>query len=327
MIRLWSSFLYPLVLGFLLGLIFKFYEMKRSYLETKTLWMKLFLEKFVNVVFIKNLKSSPPISRKVEAMNIRSNKEFSEMSKIEKWQHFLRRKFQQMENEYYPIVDDLVQKLADLDGIDVKQIPNLDIAQFSFIKEWQDGNVTSEHVLAILKTLSVDKVAETQLTRRLTNYMLNKENTVVGDYVRPCRSLILKQVVPLYVAYLDMLHKYFEKLVEIDSSQEKVTWIEQICVPDTPMKVRAEDLSLNQVIRQLDHQVIPFNSTRYFVGDNILCLDEELTKGAYAVHWIFAPKCYIDELKRTFKIKDVMDIKQEAQYIQKIIGAYIHGKV
>lgn len=255
-------------------------------------------------------------------MNTSSTK-FSEMTIVERWQHYLRRKFQLLENVYYPIVDDLAQKLSDLDGVDPKSVPDFDIHQFSFIREWQDGDLTSQHVLTILNTLNMEKVATTQLTRRLTNYIFNKQNTIASDYVLPCREMILTRAVPIYILYLEMLRKYFTKLVEVDQAQEKITWIEQMHNSDQSVSMKADDLTLNQVIRQLDHQVIPFNSTRYTVGDNLICLDEEMARGAYAIHWICAPKAYIDELKKQFKITDVMDIAQEADYIKKIIGVYI----
>lgn len=282
---------------------------------------------------MKSLKASPmPLKRVVVMNTISATKQpqFSDMSKIQKWQHFLRRKFQETENAYYPIIDDLTQKLADLELHTRKgelKFPDFDIHQFSFIKDWQDGDKSSRQVYAILKTMDMPLVAETQLTRRLDHYMHGRQETIIGDYVIPCKELVLRKAVPLYAKYLDMLVRYFAKLVEIDQQQEPVTWLEQMHNEDGTIARKIEDLSLNQVIRQLDHQVIPFSDTRYTVGDNIICLNEEMARGAYAIHWLFAPKSYIDELKKQYKIKDVMDIKQEAEYIGKLIGAYVHGKV
>lgn len=260
-------------------------------------------------------------------MDIPSIDIYKKMTVSERWQYYLRRRFQELENIYYPIIDNLTAKLADMEEVNASLIPDLDIPQFSFIKEWQNGDVTSQHVLTILKTMNFEKVAETQLTRRLTNYVHSKEKTLIGDYVLPCCAMISKRAVPLYVTYLNLLCKYFEKLVEIDNSQEKITWIEQVHQPNLLVERKIEDLTFNQVLRQLDYQVIPYNSTRYYIGDNILCLDEELSRGAHAIHWILAPKVYIDHLKTTFNIKDVMDIKQEAEYIKNIIGAYTYAKI
>ena len=324
--------LYLLALGFLLALILKFYEMSCWYSETKTSWTKRFLEVFSNFKSTMNLRALPNTLNRVGPMNTpsKSSLMFANMSKIQKWQHFLRRKFQETENSYYPIIDDLTQKLADLElhtRSGNLKFPDFDIHQFSFIKDWQNGDKSSRQVYSILKTMNMQSVAEAQLTRRLDHYMHNRENTVIGDYVKPCKELILAKSVPLYFKYLDMLVRYFEKLVEIDQAQEKVTWIEQMHNNDGTIAKKIEDLPLNQVIRQLDYQVIPFNGSRYYVGENIIVLDEEMAKGAYAIHWLFAPKGYIDELKRRFKVKDYMDIEQESAYIQRLIGAYVNGKV
>ena len=258
------------------------------------------------------------------------NSDFSDMTKLQKWQHFLRRKFQETENSYYPIIDELTQKLHDLELHTTSgplKMPDFDIHQFTFIKDWQDGDKSSRQVYSILKTMNMQVVAETSLIRRLDHYMENHKAGRVADYVLPVKALILKHSVPLYVRYLDMLVRYFAKLAETDMAQEKITWIEQSHNSGSTITKTIQDLSINQAIRQLDYQVIPFNNHRYSVGNNLICLDENLAKGAHAVHWLFAPKAYIDELKKQFKIADVMDLVQESAYIQKLIGEYINEKI
>jgi hypothetical protein len=324
-----NFYLYPLVLGFSLVLILKFYEMSYWYSGTKTKWMKKFFVWFSNEAFTQSLKNSPEPLKKVVAMNTQSNtraKDFSDMTKLQKWQHFLRRKFQETENAYYSIIDELVLKLQDLE-IHTKRgplaMPDFNIHHFSFIKEWENGEKSTREVYAILKTMQMEKVAVTSLTRRLDHYMENHRSQTVADYVLPCKGLILRNAVPLYVKYLEMLVRYFAKMCETDMQQERVTWIEQMYNSDSTITRKIQDMSVNQAVRQLDFQVIPFNNHKYSVGNNLICLDEDMAKGAHAVHWIFAPKSYIDEMKRQFKIKDVMDLTQEAEYIQSLIGAYI----
>jgi hypothetical protein len=257
-------------------------------------------------------------------MNISSAyKPFEFMSKLEKYQHILRRRFQEVENKYYPLVDDLCQKLSDMEGVDVKKIPDFDLYPFSFIKDWEEGDISSSHVLSILQTMNMEKTAKTTLTRRLSNYLLTNKSPTVADYVNPCVNLIMRDTFPLYVSYLNFLRSYFEKLSEIDRSQEKVTWLEQVHSKDMTVEKRIADLTLNQVIKQLEYQVTPFTTTKYFFGDNVICLDENLAKGEYCIHWIFAPKSYIDELKILFNIKDDMSIKQEANYVSNLIKAYV----
>lgn len=271
--------------------------------------------------------------KKVVAMNIHSttdNLKFANMTKLQKWQHFLRRKFQETENSYYPIMDEFTQKLADLEihtRTGILKMPDFDIHQFSFIKDWQIGQKSSKEVYSILKTMNVSEVAETSLTRRLDHYRANNKTQVIADYIEPVKALILKNSVPLYSSYLNMLVRYFAKLVEADMMQEKVTWIEQLHDSNAKISKKIQDMTINQVVRQLEHQVIPFNNRKYSVGKNLICLDEEMTHGAHAVHWIFAPQVYIDELKKEFKIVDVMSIDQETDYIKSLIGTYINEKV
>jgi hypothetical protein len=258
------------------------------------------------------------------------SKEFSDMTKLQKWQHFLRRRFQETENSYYPIVDELVKKLEDLQvhtRTGPHKMPDFRIHQFSFIKDWEDGDKSSREVYSILKTMDMGKVAETSLLRRLDHYMEDNKSSLVTDYILPVKALILKNSVPLYANYLNMLVRYFAKLSETDMSQEKVTWIEHIEHKSGAITKKIEDMTLNQAMRQLDTQVIPFNNKKYLVGKNIICLDEDMAKDNTAVHFIFGPAGYIDELKTQFKITDVIDIADEMDYIQGVIGAYINEKV
>ncbi len=248
------------------------------------------------------------------------------MSQQEKWQLFLKKKYEEIERAYYPMIDDLTHKLHDFDSIDKKLIPDFTLEQFSFIKDWQDGHVDSQYVLAILKTMEIDKVADTRITRRLTNYMFHKEKSAVADYIRPVRLHMSKVVVPLYKTYLEMLIKYFDKLVEIDKNQEKITWLEQIFSNDAPDRTSIRDYTLNQVIRQLDTQVMGYNEHKYRVCDNLVVFDEELGNGGRAIHWIFAPKVYTELIANDFKVTKKMDLFEEKAYIEKVIGVYLNAK-
>lgn len=247
-------------------------------------------------------------------------KDMHTMTKIQKYQHFLRRRFQEFENAYYPLTDALQQKLASIHGITP---PDLDINQFPFIQDWQDGELSSEQVYKLLKTFNMKNVAETQLLRRMKNFLLKNPIKVVENQIVPCSALIETNAMPAYVSYLNLLLKYFEKLAEVDAGQIKMTWIEQMYHPGGTITKKIDDLYLNQVIRQLESQVLPFNSMKYIIGDNILCLDEECAKDTSAIHWICGPKCYIEGLQETFNVVQTIDIAKETDYIKRIIGEYL----
>ncbi len=271
------------------------------------------------MIFLKSLNSSHITTKKAEVMTVN----FSNMTKIQKYQHFLRRRFQEVENLYYPIVDDLTQKVADLTGNIKHPMPDLTLNQFTFIKDWQYGDLSSSEVAQILKTFKIDDVAKAQLTRRLNNYLLIEKNELVRSYVAPCINLITTNVAEKYESYLRLLINYFDKLVEIDKNQEQITWIEQFYDLDSSVRNRINDMPFNQAIFQLENQVIPYNGTKYYIGDNIVCLNEEAGQGAYAMHYIFAPKCYIDELKDRFKIAERMEFSKESTYLKRLIGVYV----
>lgn len=258
-------------------------------------------------------------------MDTTIKQDFSNMTKIEKYQHFTRKKLQEVENLYYPLVDELEQKLADINEVPEKFIPDFTLYTFSFVKEWQAGLVNTEFVLALLKSMNFQNVAEKQLTRRLTNFIHDKETNCVKtcDYVKEVRKQLIEKAVPAYVVYLGMLTKYFEKMYEIDQLQVKVTWLEQIFHSNGEVRSSVRDLSLNQVYRDLLSNVTPNGSHKYFVGKNVVVFDEDLTEKDAAVHWLFAPQSYIEQLKKSFNVVEEMSLLEEKAYIQKIIGAYI----
>lgn len=250
------------------------------------------------------------------------HKDFSLMSKIEKYQYFLRRKYQHVENTYYPLMDDFEQKLADLRIIDPKEIPDFTIHQFSFIRDWQAGECDTSFVLELLSSMNFPDIAEKQITRRLSNFVAHRSHPVLRDYVNGVRDQLIKSTVPLYNEYLNLLLRYFKKLQEIDESQVKLTWLEQIHRDNGEVVVSATDISLNQAFRHLDTSVIPFSDHKYVVGNNLIVFNEEMDSDM-ACHWIFGPQSYIKELSKMFNVVETMDIAEEKDYIKRLIGVYV----
>lgn len=249
--------------------------------------------------------------------------DFSKMTKIQKYQHFTRRKFQQVENEYYPLIDELTEKMADLR--EVQKIPDFTLYTFSFLKDWQHGVVDTGFVLAILRSMDLKDVAEKQLTRRLTNFILSNEGRcpVSCEYVKDVRDQLIQKAVPLYETYLSMLVKFFQKMHEIDQSQIRLTWLEQTFRHNGEVSTEIRDVTLNQAFRELQSNVICHNTHKYIVGNNLIVFDEDLADEDLACHWIFAPKTYIEQLKTLFQVEEKMDLKTEKDYIKKLIGAYV----
>lgn len=257
-------------------------------------------------------------------MNTTSTK-FSDMSKIEKYQHFTRRKFQEVENMYYPYMDELESKLEDLGEVDPEMIPDFTIYQFSFLKDWQNGDVDSAYVCGLLSNMNFKDVAEKQLTRRLSNYMIGKESKCPQscDYIKTVRDVLVVKAQPLYEKYLEMLFKFFVKMDEIDQAQVRITWLEQIFRKNGEVVLQPKDITLNQAFRELDSSVIPHNDHKYMVGENLIVFDEDLGNEDLACHWIFGPKSYIKLLREQFKVTEYMSVTEEKEYIKKLIGNYV----
>ena len=329
--RLLSTYLYPLLVVLFLVVILKLYELHTWGYQTRQKWMNLYLKKFQSKISFQSLRKWLVLIKRVEPMMLPPIKspDFSKLTLMEKWQYLLQKKFNQVELAYYPIIDNLTQKLSDLDTIDKKLIPDFTIEEFSFIKQWQNGEVDSKYVFDILRLQEKDfeKIAIAKITRRLSNYILHKENSTAIEYVKTVRDKLLVTTVPVYRTYLDMLLKYFRKAVEIDTPQEKMTWIEQIFKSDGTSATRIWDYTFNQTVRQIDTYVLGYNEYRYSVGSNMVAFDEDLTGGVRAIHWICGPTGYINELKNQFKVTKSMDMLEEKEYIKRIIGAFIHGEV
>lgn len=249
--------------------------------------------------------------------------EWQRMPIIQRYQHFMRRKFQEMENVYYPFTDELTQKLDDLGEIHPEHMPDFTLNNFTFIREWQYGDVSTSYVLGLLKGMNLQNVAEKTVCRRLRNFMLGKEKLDSYHYIKVVHDQLQVKCVPLYLKYLEMLVKYFEKMDEIDKKQVRLTWIEQTFKKDGEITSRAREITLNQMFRELDNGIIPHNDHKYVVGDNVIVFDEDQAEDTLACHWIFGPKHYIKLLKTQFKVEETMDLAQEKEYIKKLIGTYI----
>lgn len=290
---------------------------------TETKWTVWHLKNWVRKTISRHLKSLFTISKRAGAMNI-SLTDFEKMTRLEKYQYYSRKRFQEVENHYYPLIDELVKKLDDLGELHPDFIPDFTLHTFSFIKEWQNGEIDTAEVVSLLSKMNFKDVADKQLTRRLNNMMIGRENCVQSaTYVGFVCSTLTEKAVPLYESYLNMLYMYFKKMLEVDQSQVKLTWLEQIWKANGEVSVRATDISLNQLFRSFDTHVIPYNEHKCVVGDNVLVFDEDLGNDDLACHWIFAPKSYIDTLRSRFNVKETMSLAEEKDYLLKLTKVYI----
>lgn len=254
-----------------------------------------------------------------------SQLEWQKMSKVDRYRHFARRKFQKLENMYYSHVDELVQKLDDIGEIDPRFIPDFALYNFSFVRDWQYGEVSTEYAYGLLKDLKLSDVAEKIVCRRLRNFMHNKEKAAPQscEYIKAVHDQLQVKCVPICVEYLNMLVKFFEQMCIIDKHQARLTWIEQIFTNDGEIKTQVREITLNQMFREIDCSIMQNNSHKYTLGQNILVFDEDLADEATACHWIFGPQLYIKQLQTQFKVTEIIKVSEEADYLKKLIGAHL----
>lgn len=287
--------------------------------------LALLLDKFFQS--LNDLLNTTWINPKVKKMQLRtlSQEEFSKMPIVGRYQHFARKRFQEVENIYYSHIDELDQKLRDLNEINEKLIPDFTLHNFSFVEDWQWGDVNSEYVYGLLKGMNLPDVAEKTVCRRLRNFMEGKETSAPDShhYIKAVHDKLKVTCVPAYLNYLSMLRSYFEKMYLIDKTQVKLTWIQQTWGNDGVVKAKVRDITLNQMSREIDAGIMPHNEHKYTVGDNVVVFDEDLLDDGTTCHWIFGPKEYIAQIRQQFKVVEKIDLEDEKDYIRKLIGTFI----
>lgn len=236
---------------------------------------------------------------------------------IENFQTMLQKKFSAVEEKYYAVVDELEQKL---DDIDEEDIPEFTLRNFTFLHQWEAGLISSRAVYDILKDWEPEEVAYLSLIRKLNNYMFAKEKH--ADLMKGVIALVKEQALPEHVKYVNHLINFFAHAAELDSKQIPISWVTVRAAP-TGLDTSCIDMPLNQLIRQLNYGILTSVNQKFYLEDNIICLNERMTKSSVLKsNWIFAPKSYINELKSIYNISEQLDPADDISYIKKLIGEY-----
>lgn len=235
----------------------------------------------------------------------------------------LSKKYDEFETSYNELMDELVEKIKDLEIYD---LPPVEIPQFLFLTEWSNGTKSSQDVLQVLDALNVEDVAKLRVARRLQNYMM--VNDELAEHIKPYLARLAEDAVPLYCQYLNIMKIFFKKASECDEQQYKVTWIEvetKLLEGNTIDSHKfIGDFTLTQTIRQLQECVVPNNMSKYFVGQNVLCFDEELEKGTVTrTHWLFAPSNYARLIQNVLEVKTEVELNVAGPKIKALIAEYI----
>lgn len=232
------------------------------------------------------------------------------VKRINAYQINLSSKFKEIEDLYYDQVDQLYVKFKDLG---IREIPGMELTEFSFVSEWEAGIFSSEDVRDSLDHMDFKQAAKSKLTKKLTALMLEADDELI-PFFKHVIDCIISEVVPKMVTYLEMLQGMFNSLSDIDDEQILVTWIEQE-ISGGQFTTHNNEITFNQLVRQIDTFVSDRVREIYFVADNVVVFDEIPNETSRTINWIFAPKVYIDKLKELYKIKDVLTNPTDLDYL------------
>lgn len=236
-------------------------------------------------------------------------------SKLGLYQRWLKNKFQSIEALYYSHVDELTQTIGDLDEPGVKP-EDFTLTEYSFIQQWEDGMISSAKVYKILDMANLENAAKAKITKRLTNYMFKYD--VLTVHIKPVVSALDGECVELMVEYLTMMKRFFKKMAEIDETQVEISWVQQFFRKDKGVETVTEEMTLNQTIKHIDTFINLPAGQRFYLSDQIIVFDEEIGQEDRAIHWIFAPRTYIELLRVLFNVKEALG-KDEVEFLRNLI--------
>jgi hypothetical protein len=248
-------------------------------------------------------------------------------SNLIRFRDLMTKKFKESEGLYYTHIDDLVEKLADIDIGQTLEQPDFELNQFPFLLDWEFGHISSQEVCESLQHLKPAEVAHKHLTRKLTNYMM--KNDEAREYIKSILPDIKERICPIYTRYIELLQTYFSKLAFEDARQVPMTWLEVTVKPDNSMTTRIDDMPFNQVLNYIDTYFIhDIDQTGFFLGKNIFVIHEtgEPTHGAYTTHWIFGPESYVDMTKHLYDVTNELDLETDGAYINGLIKEFANDK-
>lgn len=237
-------------------------------------------------------------------------------TKLGLYQRWLQKKYSAIEKIYYEHIDELVRYISDLD-IDVKfDASDFELTEYSFIEAWQNGLLTSRRVYEIMEMMDIEQAAKAKITKRLQNHMFAHET--LGNYIKPTLTQLDTQCMDLMVEYLTMLRRTFKKMAEIDDEQIKVTWVQQFFKASKADEIVTEEMTLNQTIHHIATFIDRSAGQRFHLKDQIIVFDEEVGHEDRAVHWLFAPRQYIELLRVLFRVKDELG-DDEIEFLKNLI--------
>lgn len=243
-------------------------------------------------------------------------------SNLRRYQELMAKKFKESEGAYYTVIDDLTQKLGDID-LQGQAVPGFELYGFPFITDWEHGWISATSVHQRLMLMKPEEVAHKHLTRRLTSYMF--QNDMAAEYIKGILPDIKTRICPIYKKYMEMLTEYFRKLSVEDAKQIPLTWLEVHHQKDGSLTTSLKDMPINQAVNHLDTYFLnEITKEGYWFGTNVIVIDEDFptVHGDRTTHWLFAPTAYTHMLKTMYDVVNELDLETNGKYIHGLIKEY-----
>lgn len=236
-------------------------------------------------------------------------------NRIGLYQRWLKNRFHSIETLYYNSVDDLTQKLGDLDEPGI-QPEDFTLTEYTFIQQWEDGLISSAQVYEIMTMMNIEHAARAKITKRLQNYMFKYE--ILTPHIKPVIAELDGECMTLMIEYLVMMRRFFKQMTKIDDTQMQISWVQQFFKKDNGTEVVTEEMSLNQTIHHIDAFIDKSASQRFHLLDQVIVFDEEVGVDDRAIHWIFGPRTYIELLRVLFNVKEDLG-KLEIEFLKDVL--------
>jgi hypothetical protein len=236
--------------------------------------------------------------------------------KLGLYQKWLKRKFEVIETIYYNNIDELSRFIKDLEIADDLVPMDFTLTEYSFVEQWQNGIISSAEVYRVMSIMDIETAAKAKITKRLTNYMI--DNEILAKHIKPTIEELNKTCMDLMVEYLNIMKRAFKKMAELDEKQIQVTWVQQFFKAGEADQIIHEEMTLNQTVRHIASFIDKSAGQRFRLKDQIIVFDEEMGFDDRAVHWIFAPRQYIELLRVLFNVKDELG-NDEIEFLKTLI--------
>lgn len=220
---------------------------------------------------------------------------------------------QKVEDAYYEQVDQFFVQLDEKDDIPVM---NLEFFPFSFMEDWELGNLDSAEVWESLCAMDYKEAAKNKLTKKLVNLMIKHDH--IAGYVKPTINAVLDNCQHDLIKYLECLEDLFGEYAKIDDEQVQLTWIEQKFRKNGEVVEDCYELSINQIVRQISNYICPNLKKAFHVSEHVVVFDE-VKDEERTVSWFFGPASYMDVLRSEFGITEKLSSSGEYQMLKTIM--------